>query len=301
MAVRRDVIPWERLPEGFAERVENPPDDPPRPRPAATIALLRPAGGSGDAASRDPSAGEEPGTGLEVLLLRRSRSSGFVPGAYVFPGGTVDRDDASDEHLARLAGLDGEQAGARLDLRDADPPAVAYYIAALREAFEETGILVGRTRDGDPPPTAADDPEVERGRLRILEDEDSFPEVLDRIGCTMDGRSVAYIAHWITPVAEPRRYDTRFFAAAVPPDAPVRIDRREMTDALWVSPARALALHERGELPMIFPTVRTLESLREFGSPDEALATFRNREIPTIRPELVRTPEGVASVIPEEG
>lgn len=297
MSEPEDVIPYERLPEGFAERVEDPPEDPAEPRPAATIVLLRSGPAPGDPIPRPERDGPPPG--LEVLLVRRSRSAGFVPGAYVFPGGTVDRDDASADLLERLDGLDEEDAARRLGLPGADPPAVAYYVAALREAFEETGVLVGRTDAGRSPPGGRDDPRVEACRQRVLEDEESFPDVLDQLGCTMDGRAVEYIAHWITPVAEPRRYDTRFFAAAVPAGSRAVVDAREMTDALWISPAGALERHRRDELPMIFPTIKTLESLRGYRSPGGALTAFRSREIPTIVPRLVRTPEGIGSVIPD--
>lgn len=275
------VIPFDRLPEGYAESLDEPPDEPTRPRPAATVVLLRP--------------GPE---GPEALLLRRSRSAGFVPGAYVFPGGRVDRDDATPALVDRLEGLDSGSAARRLGLApDADPPAVAYYVAALREAFEETGLLVGRTPNGPPPP-AAGHPEIERLRDRILKDEDAFPEVLDRMDARMDGSAVEYIAHWITPVVEPRRYDTRFFAAAVPAGSPSVVDPREMTDAVWLTPDAALVRHEQGRLPMIFPTIKTLESLRGHATPNEVLEAFGERRIPAIRPRLVKTDEGVGTVIP---
>ncbi|MCA9736835.1 MAG: NUDIX domain-containing protein, partial [Gemmatimonadetes bacterium] len=128
-------LPTELLPPGFAETLDRPPAEPVAPRPAATVVLVR-----------------DRADGPEVLLLRRTRSSGFVPGAWVFPGGRVDAGDAVPDLLARLDGLDGAEAARRLGLeREATPgpAAVAYYLAALREAFEETGILVGH-RAGEP-------------------------------------------------------------------------------------------------------------------------------------------------------
>ena len=273
-------IPRERLPEGFGRNVERP-SEPAVPRPAATVVLLRDRGGS-----------------LEVLLLGRNRRVGFVPGAYVFPGGRVDGDDAAPPLLERLRGLTHEEAARRLDLPDAEPPAIAYWVAAIREAFEETGILVGRTPSGAPPPTGAQEDEVLALREMLLEDDARFPEVLDRIGCVMDGAAVEYVAHWITPEAEPRRYDTRFFAAAVPGGSEVVLDEREMVDAAWLTPARALERNEEGGLPMVFPTLKTLEALREFDSADAVLAHYRDREIPTILPRLVETPTGVAIEVP---
>ena len=281
------IIPFERLPEGFAERVGQIPENPVAPRPAATIALLR-----------------RGRPGLEVLLLRRRRVMGFVPGAYVFPGGRVDADDAAPSLLERLVGLDRESAAARLGLgegdREADPPAVAYYVAAIREAFEETGILLGRAPSGEPAPSIAEDPELLPLRQRLLENDGLFPEVLDRLGCVMDGGGVEYIAHWITPRAEPRRYDTRFFAAAVPDDAGAAPHRGEMTHAVWITPERALERHLEGTLPMVFPTIKTIEALRDFREPADALAHHRTRTITSIEPRLVRTPTGIGLEVDDE-
>lgn len=278
------ILPYERLPEGFARTLDEPPESPAPARPAATIVLLR-----------------EGISDLEVLLLKRVRSSGFVPGAYVFPGGRVDADDAEPALVERLAGLDPAGAARRLGLAaDAEPAAVAYVIAALREAFEETGLLVGRREGGGPVPAAADDPVVAEHRDRLLADEGVFPQVLDALGARMDGAAVAYVAHWITPEVEPRRYDTRFFAAALEGEGRVSLNPAEMTDALWVSPAEALERNRAGRLPMVFPTLKTLASLTEFSSPADALAAFAQRDIPAILPRLVRTPTGVGLEIDEE-
>jgi 8-oxo-dGTP pyrophosphatase MutT (NUDIX family) len=279
----RSVLPYERLPPGFAETLDDPPDQPVAARPAATIVLMR--------------AGR---VGLEVLLLRRVRSAGFVPGAYVFPGGRVDADDAAPALVARLAGLGAEVARRRLGLgREDVPTAQAYVIAALREAFEETGLLVGRRSDGSPVPPAAGDAAVDRARARLLADEDAFAGVLDELGARLDGAAVEYIAHWITPIVEPRRYDTRFFAAALEGEPPVAIHAAEMADALWISPTAALERSRAGTLPMVFPTLRTLEALADFDSPDAVLRSFAERDIPAILPRLVRTPTGVGLAVEE--
>jgi 8-oxo-dGTP pyrophosphatase MutT (NUDIX family) len=276
------TIPRRNLPPGFAESLDRTPSEVAQPRPAATIVLLR-----------------ESGNGLEVLLLRRVRSSGFVPGAWVFPGGRVDRDDAGPELVARLEGLTAEAAATRLGLSpQADPPALAYYIAAVREAFEETGILVGRSPDGAPR-SAAEDHAVQRMRERLLADEGSFHLVLDRLGCRIDGAAIEYIAHWITPEAEPRRYDTRFFAAAVRADAQSLHHTREMSDAVWISPAEALRRNREGAFPMVFPTIKTLAALEGLSTPASVLGAFRARQIKAILPRLVSTPTGVGIRVEE--
>ena len=198
MSDRDFVIPFDRLPDRFAESIDDPPEVPATPRPAATIVLLR------DATD-----------GMELLLMKRNRSAGFVPGAYVFPGGRVDGTDAMPAVLDRLDGVTTESAATRLSLDNAEPPAIAYYLAALREAFEETGILVGLRSDGSAPPTAAEDDTVDEIRNRLMAEDISFADAIARLQCRIAGDAIEYIAHWITPEPEPRRYDTRFFAAAV--------------------------------------------------------------------------------------
>lgn len=222
--------------------------------------------------------------GLEVLLLRRSTRAGFVPDMYVFPGGRVDASDADPALLALLDGLTPDAAAARLGIDDADPPAIAYYLAALREAFEETGILVGHLADGSVPPTAAEDSAVDRIRDDLMEDRIAFAEAAARLGCRLSGQALEYFAHWITPRRRPRRFDTRFFAARVGAERESIVDAREMTDARWITPAGALAAQARGEMPMILPTVSTLEKLLAFGGTSEALEALARETVVTILP-----------------
>lgn len=268
-------IPDELLPPGFLGTLENPPAQPVPTRPAATVVLLR-----------------ETRNGSEVLLLRRARSSGFVPGAWVFPGGRVDSEDADSRLLQRTEGLDAPEAARRLGLAEGTPPAIAYYMASVREAFEETGLWPG---EEGPDPAS---PEVAEAREGLLSGTVGFPEVLERLDLRIPGRALEYIAHWITPVVEPRRYDTRFFAAVVPDGMDARIDAREMTGALWLSPEEALRRNLAGELPMVFPTLHTLRALEGGHPPEILLDRFRNRPVPAILPRLLRTPGGVSLRIP---
>lgn len=276
------VIPFDRLPPGFAESLDDVPPEPVAPRPAATILMLR----------------DGPG-GPETLMLRRTRRAGFVPGAWVFAGGRVDSNDADEAVARRLRGLGAADAARRLGLSgDAAPPGIAYFVAALREAFEETGLLVGVSRDGEGVAGAGEDAAVAAVRDRLLADEIDFSAALDALGAELDGGAVEYVAHWITPVQEKRRYDTRFFAARVARERRVLLHPAEMTDARWLTPGAALDLHARGELPMVFPTIRTLEDLRDFDTVEATLSAFAERAIPAILPRLVRTPTGVGLEVP---
>ena len=283
----RAVIPFDQLPESFARALDRPPERPAPALPAATVVLMRPA---------QPT--------LEVLLLRRVHTAGFVPGAFVFPGGRVDPADGAPELAPRIDGLTADQAARRLGVPpDADPPALAYYAAALREAFEETGLLVARDGAGRPVSGMPGDAAFRALLGEVRADGARFAAALDRLGCRLDGAVVEYVAHWITPVVEPRRYDTRFFAAAVPrgAGAALSLHEAELSEAVWLTPAEALELNVRGDLPMVFPTIRTLESLLGFRAPDEALAAFRERRVPAILPRLVRTPRGVGMEVESEG
>lgn len=262
-------IPAENLPPGFAESVEEPePADPVEPQPAATVVLLRDGGGP------------------EVLLMRRHRRSGFVPGAWVFPGGRVDAADADERLLERCRGL------------DPDPvPDTPFWMAALREAFEETGVLLARDRDGQWSADATMDPGVEAVRRALMDDEATLADVVQRLDVELDAGALVYAAHWVTPVAEARRYDTHFFAAAIPDGRTPRPDPREMTEAAWLTADAALDRFRAGTLPMVFPTVKTLEALAGYSSARAALDGFEARAVERILPRLVRTPNGVGIVI----
>jgi 8-oxo-dGTP pyrophosphatase MutT (NUDIX family) len=262
-------IPAHRLPPGFADTVDDPPANPVEPRPAATVVLMRDG--------RD---------GPEVLLMRRHRSSGFVPGAWVFPGGRVDEADADTGLADRVPGLSD----------DVHPPA-AFWIAALRELFEETGVILARDRDGRWAADASSDPSTERHRAALMDDDARILDVLDALDLTGDVEPLVHMAHWVTPVVEARRYDTHFFAAALPDGRVAAADPREMTEAAWLRPSDALDRFERGELPMVFPTVKTLERLAGHPSTAAALDAFRGGTIERILPRLVRTDTGVAIIV----
>jgi 8-oxo-dGTP pyrophosphatase MutT (NUDIX family) len=262
------VIPPERLPPGFAEKLDAPLEAVAEPKPAATVVLLR-----------------DSNHGVEVLLLKRHRSSGFVPGAYVFPGGRID------EHDADLRLIEGAAVPAR------GAVAAHFWFGAVREVFEETGVLLAHTAKGTWVSDASSSDTIEQWRLKLMTNQARLIDMVaaEKLRIVLD--DVVYFAHWITPKAEPRRYDTRFFAAALPPGRAIRPDEREMVDAIWITPARALERFTDGKLPMVFPTVRTLQDLRAFASAEEALEELQQRDVEPVLPRLVRTETGVGIVI----
>jgi 8-oxo-dGTP pyrophosphatase MutT (NUDIX family) len=267
---RRFVIPSQNLPPGFAGRVDRPPEPPAQARPAATVVLLR-----------------DHDAGPETLLLKRHHSAGFVPEAWVYPGGRVDAADGAPELAAQTDGM-----GAR--------PEPGYWLAGARELFEETAVLLARDPAGAAAGDAVTDARLARWRARLLDDEASLLDALRALELRLDLRDVVHFAHWITPVAEPRRYDTHFFLARLPAGAQIAFDPREMTGALWLTPEAALERFRAGRLAMVFPTVRTLESLASFASVDAALAAFRGAAVATVAPRLVRTGDGVAIVVDDD-
>ncbi len=293
------MIPSERLPAGFAEQVEDPPTPPAEPRPAATVVLLRDAPeGAGSAGPPENtmagSAGRSHGgsgqSAPEVLLLQRHHASGFVPGAYVFPGGRVDDEDASDAATALL-----ERA---LPPRSTPlEPAPAFWVAAVREVFEETGVLLATDATGRPAPDALSEPHLAEWRERLMGGRAGLVQLLEAEGLLPAVGDIVYCAHWVTPVAEPRRYDTRFFVARLPAGREAAADSREMTDAIWETPAGALERFRRGDLPMVFPTVKMLEAIAGFPTVDAVLEAFRGKPVATVLPRLVRTGDGVGIVV----
>lgn len=213
--------------------------EPAVPRPAATVLLLR-----------------DGPQGLEVLMTRRSPTASFAPGAYVFPGGTIDAADAQVHgQAARRPGQD--------DLR------LTQAIAAIRESFEELGVLLARHADGRPA-GAADVAALDRGQPLL-------PQCLAR-GLTLAADQVFVLAHWITDRDLPRRFDVPFLVARMPEGQEPVADEAEQFEPAWVRPADALARHEAGSFFMIFPTLRTLERLQKFSTVEAVLAACASEQ-----------------------
>jgi 8-oxo-dGTP pyrophosphatase MutT (NUDIX family) len=243
------------------------------PRDAATVMLLRPAERAG-------------GAGVEVYMLRRQASMAFAPGAQVFPGGSVDARDA-DEEVA-WAGPDAAEWGRVF----AAPPdlARALVCAAVRETFEESGVLLaGESADSVVADTTSAD--WERDRNALLDRSVSLAELLTRRGLVLRSDLLRPWSRWITPAVEPRRFDARFFAAALPAGQRTRDVGGEAAEAAWIEPAAAIEAGQRGEIELWPPTAVTLAELAACGDAESALSGPRH-VTPRIPEVLLR--EGAA-------
>jgi 8-oxo-dGTP pyrophosphatase MutT (NUDIX family) len=232
--------------------------------------------------------------GLEVFLLRRTTRAEFAGGMHVFPGGRVDAADASPETLAACAGLDDVAASARLGLPSGG---LGYYVAAIRESFEEAGVLLARGDDGTHPRLAAPGTAGAahwQARRRAVHDGTLGIAALCREACvTLAVDELAYVSHWITPVGEARRFDTRFFVARTPADQVPLHDAHETVASRWVAPAAALAEHAAGRCDMYPPTSSSLEWLAAHDDVDAVLAAASAIERPVaVLPRLRVDAEG---------
>jgi 8-oxo-dGTP pyrophosphatase MutT (NUDIX family) len=235
--------------------------------------------------------------GLEVFMLQRTLKAVFAGGMYVFPGGAVDDADRSPDVQAWCDGLTDEQASGVLEVPSGG---LAYWIAAIRECFEEAGVLLARRPDGgairfDEAETEdrylAHRSAVHAGTLRLI-------DLCADEGLRLATDDIHYVSHWITPIGERRRFDTRFFLARAPQAQEPLHDEHETIASLWVRPADALERQRRGDLAMIAPTMKNLELLLPHATADEALrATAAIGRPPTIQPKLRFDEDGRVEVI----
>ena len=264
-----------------------PPKDPPAPVPArdaATIMLVR----DGD-------------HGLEVCMLRRHLDSDCVGGAFVFPGGKVDEADRSELARTVCAGRSDEQAS---EIVGVGSGGLAFFVAALRECFEEAGILLaypaGAT--GGDLYRPQDDEGVSRlarFRAQVNAGRVGFLEACQKAGVSLAVDRVLYFSHWITPEPAPKRYDTRFFTACVPPGQTAIHDDFETVETVWIRPTDALERSEAGEFDLIFPTIKNLQAISRFHTPAELMDAAEAAEhVPAVLPRVISDGNGVRIVLP---
>jgi 8-oxo-dGTP pyrophosphatase MutT (NUDIX family) len=257
-------------------------------RDAATVMLLRPSGAAAPEAAGVP-APEAPG--IEVYMLRRKTSMAFAPGGFVFPGGSVDDRDADSE--VAWAGPDIADWGRVLDA----PPELARALvcAAVRETFEESGVLLaGPSAGAVVPDTTGEDWEADRNAL--LDRSLSLAGLLGRRRLVLRSDLLKPWSRWITPVAEERRYDARFFAAALPSPQQPRDVGGEAAAVAWVRPADAIAAARGNQIVLLPPTAVTLAELAACASVSAALAAAR--EVIAVMPGIVQSDDGVWLTLP---
>jgi 8-oxo-dGTP pyrophosphatase MutT (NUDIX family) len=232
------------------------------PRDAATVVMLR-----------------DSHAGLEVFLLKRHGLSDVLGGAYVFPGGKLDRADAELDTNAHL-----DDADTALHVRLGEPglpprAAASLYVAAAREAFEESGVLFARTPDA----------EVDSARAAtLLREGHGFGDVLAQMNLRLQTRSVLPWSRWITPRVPSvtnKRFDTRFFVAAVPPGQVATHDQRETTESTWLRPREALEQYRDRHIALAPPQIMSLAHLARHGTVQSVLDEARRRQPPVIQPE----------------
>jgi len=231
------------------------PQPPATPRDAATVVLLR------DAAGR----------GVEVYLVKRSRNVDFMAGAHVFPGGRLDKDDSAPQACMLLTAD-----AARLRERLGEPLGTAHaaglFVAAVRETFEEAGLLLGRLAGGWT--TAAARRAAGAGAL--------FATLVESI----DAGALVPWLRWVTPEIVPKRFDARFFLARAPEGQEPEVDGREATEGLWIAPEAALARWEAGDMQLAPATAKSIELLTAFASVEAALAAAASRPPPVAMPHV---------------
>ncbi len=248
------------------------PDLPAVPIPAATVVVLRPGR-----------------TGLEALLTRRPSSMAFAPDVHVFPGGRVDAEDSAPGILGRSI-LTADAAATALGGDLAPAAALAAHVAAIRELFEEAGVLLAdRGRDGGALPARV----VSDARSALVGGDAEFASIVGELDLRLRTDQLVALSRWVTPPTLPRRFDARFFAAELPAGARVSFEGDEVAGHRWLAPSAALAAMAAGEIGMWLPTSATLQQLEHVTSLGQARDRLSPRplggiEVAEVSPEVIR-------------
>ena len=216
--------------------------------------------------------------------MQRHRASKFAGGDYVFPGGKVEVDDNPDDAAAWCAGMDPQRAAARIGLAGDPKTALGNWIGAIRETFEEVGVLLAYDASGAW--ARLDAARFTHYQAACNADNQAFWTMIKQERFTLATDKLVYFAHWITPEESPYRYDTRFFAAPMPEIQTPVADTHEVIDMRWLSPKHAIAAFKQGEISLRNPTVQNLK-LVDAPSAKESLTALEGRDVPTIRPRVI--------------
>ena len=245
-------------------------DDAPEAKPAATVIVVR----------------DRP-AGPEIYLMKRSRAAHFG-GLHVFPGGKVDLADQTTKLERFSPELSDERASSTLGI---ERGGLAYWVACIRECFEECGLLLAYDKNGEFVDTTATEKtkfEQYRGRMNSGE-MGVLIEMCESEGLVLATERLAYFAHWITPTVEKKRFDTRFFVAAAPRDQRAEHDGYETVDGAWLSPDDALQKRNDDEIAMLPPTFKSIEALSHCLNAEEVMCVAKTRQeegVPAILPQV---------------
>ena len=247
--------------------IASPNDKPSDPIPAATVLLVR-----------------DYNKQIEVFMLKRASQTNFG-GAWVFPGGKIDANDRLINNAKMCSGLDDETASQKLDMQG---EGIHYWIACIRECFEESGILLAYRKNGELVNSVSNEERIiiDQYRKKLLSGEQVFLNMLQELNMTLATDQLAYISHWITPEIEKKRYNTRFFIAKSPKQYADH-DGYEGIDSKWINPEQALLQMKQGKFPIIMPTIKSLELVAAYKSTNELLDLNKNnnyKNISTIGP-----------------
>jgi 8-oxo-dGTP pyrophosphatase MutT (NUDIX family) len=235
------------------------------PRLSAAIMLLRPHASDG---------------GIEVFMVRRHAQSTFAPDVFVFPGGSVMESDREAEVTAGVCvPNDALDAGTMLG--------AGVRVAAIRELFEEAGVLLAVSDDGPIAIDATHASHFDAFRAQLQRGEMTIAEIAAAADIVLATDLLVPCAHWITPEALPKRFDTHFFLAPHPQGQNATHDAIETTGGVWVRPAAALATYASGTFPLVFATVHHLRELARHATPAAALAAWRGHTPPTVMPRVI--------------
>jgi 8-oxo-dGTP pyrophosphatase MutT (NUDIX family) len=274
-------------------------------RDASTVVLLRDADSGSDASADSSSSGRG---GPEVYMVQRHRGNKFMANAHVFVGGRVDDDDCDERLEPRLCGRDAAARAQTLGYEHDTPclstpiracieRARGFYVAAVRETFEESGILLAVDREGRAPETS---PELTRLRDELNDGKLGFAALLEQLELTLPLDRLRLLTHWITPPFEVKRYDTQFFVARAPVGQEASFDPRETTAGMWCSPRGLLEQHHAEQIKLAPPTYTVLEDLAAARSVDEALTMTADVAVPGISPRVLEGEDALTFLMPDD-
>ena len=236
-------------------------------KPAATVILMREVD-EGD---------------FEILLVKQSSRSVFGS-LHVFPGGKLDPEDFHKDLYSYCEGMNDEEASKKLGI---ESDGLAYWIACVRECFEEVGIMLINHEDL----ASQDTRKLSHLREKLNNKKISFKDICISESLKLRPKNIVPCAHWVTPTIEPKRFDTRFFLAKVESSQLASHDGYELTESFWIKPSDALKKLADGQMNMIIPTIKNIEKLAEFSSSTEAFDHFEglgDNAIPPILPKFIK-------------